>query len=239
MAKIRKIITAGCLTIEAIYTAYSPRDGYVARAEKRKISTEAQKWQNLKNAYQKLELQLAANIRPGDWKVCLTYAPDQLPPNRAAAQKDIAAFLRRLRSRRREPWVYFYRLEHKHKAGSHWHFHLYLSRGPETSDDLARLWGKGDVNYCAPIVIDEDETYEKLARYIVKEAPDKLGQHLWEHSRGLAKAEVDRVRLPDDADIFVPPGCILLGECSGSRSIYGSYHSIKFMALPATEESKL
>lgn len=239
MAKIRKIITAGCLTIESIYTAYSPRDGYVARAEKRKISTEAQKWQNLKNAYQKLELQLAANIRPGDWKVCLTYAPDQLPPNRAAAQKDIAAFLRRLRARRQEPWVYFYRLEHKHKAGSRWHFHLYLTRGPETADDLARLWGKGDVNYCAPIIIDEEETYEKLARYIVKEAPDKLGQHLWEHSRRLAKAEVDRVRLPDDADISVPPGCILLGECSGSRSIYGSYHSIKFMALPATEESKL
>ena len=188
MAKIRKIITAGCLTIESIYTAYSPRDGYVARAEKRKISTEAQKWQNLKNAYQKLELQLAANIRPGDWKVCLTYAPEQLPSNRAAAQKDITAFLRRLRARRREPWVYFYRLEHKHKAGNHWHFHLYMTRGPETLDDLARLWGKGDVNYCAPIVIDEDETYEKLARYIVKEAPDKLGQHLWEHSRGLAKA---------------------------------------------------
>lgn len=239
MAKIRKIITAGCLTIESIYTAYSPRDGYVARAEKRKISTEAQKWQNLKNAYQKLEIQLAANIRPGDWKVCLTYAPEQLPPNRAAAQKDIAAFLRRLRSRRREPWVYFYRLEHKHKAGSHWHFHLYLTRGAETTDDLARLWGKGDVNYCAPIVIDEEETYEKLARYIVKEAPDKLGQHLWEHSRRLAKAEVDRVRLPDDADISVPPGCILLGECSGSRSMYGSYHSIKFMVLPQLEESKL
>ena len=239
MAKIRKIVTAGCLTIESIYTAYSPRDGYVARAEKRKISTEAQKWQNLKNAYQKLELQLAANIRPGDWKVCLTYAPEQLPPNRAAAQKDITAFLRRLRARRREPWVYFYRLEHKHKAGNHWHFHLYMTRGPETSDDLARLWGKGEVNYCAPIVIDEEETYEKLARYIVKEAPDKLGQHLSEHSRGLAKAEVDRVRLPDDADISVPPGCILLGECSGSRSMYGSYHSIKFMALPQLAESKL
>lgn len=239
MAKIRKIYTAGCLTIEAIYTAYSPRDGYVARAEKKKISSEAQKWQNLKNAYQKLELQLAANIRPGDLKLCLTYSPDQLPQNRAAAQKDIAAFLRRLRARRREPWCYFYRLEHKHKAGNHWHFHIYLTKGAETSDDFTRLWGKGVVNYCAPIVINEEETYENLARYIVKERPDKLGQHLWEHSRNLKKVEVDRMRMPDDADISVPPGCILLGECSGSRSVYGSYHSIKFMALPQQEESKL
>ena len=50
---------------------------------------------------------------------------------------------------------------------------------------------------------------------------------------------MDRVRLPDDADISVPPGCIMLGESSGSRSMYGSYHSIKFMALPQLAESKL
>lgn len=239
MAKIRKICTAGPLTIESIYTAYSPRDGFVARAEKKKLSSDAQQWQNLKNAYQKLEFQLAANIRPGDWAMCLTYRPERRPRDRAAAQKDITAFLRKLRARRGGDWCYFYRLEHKHKNGTNYHFHLYLTSGPETGDDIHRLWGNGEIEYIKKIAITSEQTYERLARYMVKEHPDKLGHHLWEHSRGLKKPEIDRIWLPDDADISVPPGCVLLDEVAGSRSIYGSYHSIKFMALPNPEDAEL
>lgn len=232
MAKIRKIMTAGPLTIEALYPAPNPRDSQETRRRKREISTLAQQDLNLRNARQKLELQLAANIVPGDWFLTLTYSPERLPPNREAAKKDIAAFLRKLRNRRRTPMCYFYRMEHKHKACNRYHFHVIVTAGDEDEWDLDRLWGNGQIDR-KRICIDKDHPYERLARYMTKEHPDKLGHHLWEHSRGIKKYEVDRIRLPDTADIVPPAGAQVLYDSSLIQNVYGSWRRLKFMTPDA------
>ncbi len=230
MAKIRKILTAGALTIETVYPAPRPRDSYAARQGRKNVATEAQRLLNLKYAYQKLELQLAANIRPGDWKIVLTYQPERLPPSRKAAHRDLSHFLRKMRRSRSDDWCYFYRMEHKHKAGTNYHFHLYISSGAETPEDIEKMWGQGHV-YLDPIKINGDNTYEQLARYMVKEAPDKLGQHLWGHSQHLRQPECDRIRVPENFELTPPAGAAVLFDTGRTSSIYGSSRTIKYMAL--------
>lgn len=229
MAKIHKIITAGPLSMETIYTAPSPRDSIAARQGKRQLARDATRDMNKKTATLKLELQLAANIRPGDWKIVMTYRPDRLPPNREAAKKDFSAFIRKLR-RPKGARCYFYRLEHKHKIGTNYHFHIYMTAGPETKDELETLWGNGFI-YLDRIVIDKDNTYEQLARYMVKETPDKLGQHLFDHSHHIRKPQCERVWVSDDTQLEAPPGAMVLTDSGKVESVYGSYRRLKYMAL--------
>lgn len=230
MAKIKKIMTAGPLTIETIYPAPRSRDSPAARQGRKNITTQAMRMMNQKYAYQKVELQMAANLKPYDYNIVLTYDDAHLPPNRKAALKDFSAFLRKIRKLSNQPFVYFYRLEHKHKAGSRYHFHIYCTAIPITAKRLERLWGNGKI-YRKDIIIDPDNTFEQLARYMIKERPDKLGQHLCDHSQGLRKIEVDRIRMPDDAQLQPPDGCLVLDDTGQVNTIYGSFRTIKYMVV--------
>ena len=73
---MKKILTAGALVKEVIYTRAAGREPAKVRAAKRKASTEAQQLMNAKYSWQKLELMLAANFVPGDLVVTPT---GQLP----------------------------------------------------------------------------------------------------------------------------------------------------------------
>lgn len=230
MAKIRKIISAGKLTIETIYPAPRPRDSYAARQGRKNVTTQAMQMLNKRYAYQRLELQLAANILPGDFNVVLTYTPERLPSNREQVRKDLTSFFRKLRRNRGKGLTYFYKIEHKHKAGNRYHIHIYMSGGPENAKALETIWGNGRV-FCAPIDINPDNPYEQLARYMVKEAPDKLGQHLYDHSRHIRQPECDRLRVGDDAVLHPPDGCVILNDTGRVDTVYGSFRTIKYMEI--------
>ena len=233
MAQIKKIMVAGSLIVETIYPAPRPRDSYAARQGRSRVSTQAQRLLNRRNATQKLELSLAANLPPGSWRVVLTYRPDALPQSREQAMRNVGAFLRRLRERRKAeglPCRYWQRAEHKHKSGAHWHHHIYINAGNESAEELEALWGNGWV-YLDRIIIDSDNTYEQLARYMIKERPDKLGQRLWSCSQGLAKPELDRIRLPDNAELEPPPGVMMLEDTGVVSTVYGRFRAIKYMIV--------
>lgn len=83
MAKFKKIIVAGPLVVECVYPAPNPRDSAGVRAGKKALSSAAQQQMNLKYAYQKLELLIAANFGVRDLYVTLTYDDAHLPRNRA------------------------------------------------------------------------------------------------------------------------------------------------------------
>ena len=230
MAKIRKIMTAGPLTIETLYPAPNPRDTMAARQGRKNVTSQAMRMMNKKYAYQKLELQLAANIKPGDWKIVLTYNDSRLPTTRKAVQKDLSSFMRQLRQSREFDLCYFYRIEHKHKAGTRYHIHIYMTSGPESKKELGMIWGNGKV-YCENIIIDCENTYEQLARYMVKESPDKLGQHLYDHSHHIKKPEYDRIRVTDDTKLSPPDGCMVLDDTGQVNTIYGGFRTIKYMSF--------
>lgn len=231
MAQIRKVMVAGALVVETIYPAPRPHDSYAARQGRSRLSSQAQRLLNRRNATQKLELSLAANLPPGSWKIVLTYRPEAVPATREQAMKAVKGFLRKLRERRQRegiPYRCWHRAEHKHKSGTKWHHHIYITAGSETPEELEALWGCGLV-YIDKIVIDADHTYEQLARYMIKERPDKLGQMLWSCSRGLQKPDLDRIRMPDDAQLEPPDGVIMLEDSGTVRTVYGSFRTIKYM----------
>ena len=115
-------------------------------------------------------------------------------------------------------------------AGTRYHIHIYMSGGQESAKQLEAIWGNGKV-YCKPIDINPDETYEQLARYMVKEAPDKLGQHLYDHSRHILKPECDRMRVKDDETLHPPNGVLVLNDTGQVDTVYGSFRTIKYMAI--------
>ncbi len=101
MAKRLKTITAGRLVSGVCYTVATRQDSETARTAKQRMSTEAQERINLRRAWQKLEMLLAANFGPGDLHVVLTYEDDHLPKDRGAAVKLLRKLLVLLRKHRR------------------------------------------------------------------------------------------------------------------------------------------
>lgn len=232
MAKFKKIITAGPLVLEAVYPAPNPRDSDGVRAGKKALSSSAQQRMNLKYAYQKLELEIAANFGRKDLYITLTYDDEHLPANRREAQRRMQAFFRRLRTARRpagQETRYIYVTEHKHGEGR-WHHHLLLNSTGEDFDQINRLWGQGGVEFRA-IRIDKDKNFETLARYLCKEQREKLGLRLWSCSRNLKKPERECFRVPDDTPLFLPSSrrALLLDDSGDVRTVYGHYRFIKYL----------
>ena len=161
---------------------------------------------NLKYAYQKLELLIAANFGKRDLFVTLTYDDDHLPGNRQEALKQVKAFwklLRKTRQSQEQELRYIYVTEHKHGEGR-WHHHCLINATGADYDEIRRLWGQGGVEFRS-IRVDKEKHYETLARYLCKEQRDKLGLRLWSGSRNLRKPERECFRVPDNTPLKMPP----------------------------------
>lgn len=232
MAKFKKIIVAGPLVVECVYPAPNPRDSAGVRAGKKSMSSEAQRRMNLKYAYQKLELEIAANFGIRDLLVTLTYDSDHLPRSRAEARKAIQAFWKRLRKALKEKGQelrYLYNIEHKHSKGR-WHHHAVINATGEDYDLIRQLWGQGSVDF-KQLRIDRDKNFETLARYLCKEQRDKVGLRLWSGSRNLRKPERECFRVPNDTPLSVPESAALTLEDTGDiTTAYGHYRYIKYLA---------
>ena len=230
MAKFKKIIVAGPLVVETVYPAPNPRDSDGVRAGKKALSSEAQKRMNLKYAYQKLELEIAANFGPGDLFLTLTYDDDHLPTSRQEALKRIKAFWRRLRAARRENGQelrYIYVTEHKHGDGR-WHHHVLINSTGEDLKLIWKLWGQGELE-SRKIRVDRDKNYETLARYLCKEQREKLGLRLWSCSRNLQKPERECFRVPNDTPLTPPERATVLEDTGDVVTAYGHYRYLKYL----------
>lgn len=230
MALIRRIITAGPLTIETIYPQISPRDGVGVRQGKKNLSTPAQQKMNLKHAWQRLELELAANFGKGDLYCTLTYDDEHLPRSRAEAQAAIGKFLKQLRTARKKrgkDLLYIYNIEHAHSEGR-WHHHLILNATGDDYNEIRDLWEHGLIEF-RPLRVDKDKHYETLARYICKEQREKIGHRLWSCSRNLKKPERDCVRVTDDVRIDPPKNAMVLEDSGEARTVYGRYRYLKYI----------
>ena len=99
MKKRKKVIRAGSLVWATICTPPAPCDPEHIRAAKSRATTAARKALNLKAAYRRLEMLLAANFVPTDFMVTLTYRPEDLPPTRKDALKLLRNFIKQLCNR--------------------------------------------------------------------------------------------------------------------------------------------
>lgn len=231
MAKFKKIIVAGPLVVECVYPAPNPRDSVGVRQGKKALSSEAQRRMNLKYAWQKLELELAANFGARDLYVTLTYDDARLPRSREEAARRIKAFFRRLRAARTaagRELRYLYVTEHKHGDGR-WHHHVLINATGEDFGLLRKLWGQGGVDFVR-LRVDRDKNYETLARYLCKEQRDKVGLRLWSGSRNLRKPEKECFRVPNDTPLTPPDGVTLLADTGDVVTAYGHFRYLKYLA---------
>ena len=221
---MKKIIHAGALVIEAVYPRMDRRDSERARAAKRKASTEAQKRMNQIYSWQKLELMLAANFRPGDLVVTLTYDDAHLPESRKASELRLKYFRQQLAAHRLmtgQGLVMIWNTEHKHGDGR-WHHHTVLNATGDDYDLIRRLWIYGSDIEIKPLRVDKEKNYETLARYMCKEEGERLGQRKW-------KPEVETFRVEEDTTVQVPKGATEISVFSDSNQ-YGSARVIKYLA---------
>lgn len=230
MAKFKKIIVAGPLVVETIYPAPNPRDGAGVRAGKKALSSEAQQRMNQKYAYQKMELEIAANYGVKDIYATFTYAPANAPTTRTEANKRMQAFWRKLRAARKakgQELRYIYVTEHKHGDGR-WHHHVLINA---TGDDFAlirELWGLGGIDF-VQIRIDREKNYDTLARYLCKEQRERLGTRQWSCSRNLHKPERECFRVPNDTPLTPPDGATVLMDTGDVTTAYGHFRYIKYL----------
>lgn len=231
MAKFKKIVVAGPLVIETVYPAPNPRDSAGVRAGKKALSSAAQQRMNWKYAWQKLELEIAANFTVGDLWVTFTYDNEHLPGTRKEANGRMQAFWKKLRAARKgrgQELRYIYATEHKHGDGR-WHHHLLIN---STGDDYAlirELWGQGNIEFKS-LRVDREKNFETLARYLCKEQRDKVGQRLWSGSRNLRKPEKECFRVPNDTPLMPPETAELLDDSGDVRTAYGHFRYIKYLA---------
>ena len=234
--KTKKIIHAGLLHVEAIYPRVERRDGERARAAKHKASSEAQKRMNAIYSFQKLELGLAANYRPGDLWVTVTYDDEHLPQSRAEAKRKFAYFLKKLAAARKakgQEAVVFWNTEHKHRhedrwQDARWHHHFCLNATGEDFELIRSLWSYGSNIEIKTLQLSEELTFEALARYMCKEAPDKVGQHCWSCTRNARKPEIETVRVESDENIRIPRGALRLFNESGDDQ-FSAWRVVKYL----------
>lgn len=230
--KTKKIITAGPLVLECIYPRGSAKDSPRERAAKRKLSSEAQQRMNRVYSYQKLELMLAANFRPGDLIVTLTYDEEHLPTSREQATARLKRFrsgLQRLRHRHGKGLRMIWNTENVFGQGR-WHHHCVVSRGGGRDfAELRSLWPWGVNIEIRTLKIDKDHSFEGLARYLCKEARERRGLRSWSYTRSCVKPETETFPVPDTAQLQPPKGATIY-EDAQERTEFGSYRYVKYLA---------
>lgn len=241
MAKRLKTITAGRLVSGICYTVATGQDNETERTARRRMSTEAQERINLRRAWQKLEMLLAANFGAGDIHVVLTYNDRHLPVNRQSGIKLLRKFLgllRRYRKARGQPLKYIYVTEQLSAEGGRLHHHLILNGTGEDVEVLRSLWDNGQVELER---LDIWQGYEALAKYLTKEPREigraEAGAKAWTSSMGLIKPNVVSEPVPDNVTISAPAGAIILDRRE-EHNEFGDYLYLKYLLSGRRKEKK-
>lgn len=241
MAKRVKTITAGRLVVVGCYTIPTPRSGQRERRALREISSAAQDRVNLRRAWQKLEMELAANFTRRDLHVVLTYDDAHLPSTRAEGVKRLKKLIRLLRAHRKargQETRYIYITEQLSAEGGRLHHHMVLNGTGADLEVLRSLWPCGEVELEG---LDLWQGYEALAKYLTKE-PRELGRpepgaRAWAASVGLRKPAVESEIVRDNMTVAAPPGAIILSAPPPVENEFGVFVTIKYY-MPGRKERK-
>lgn len=222
----KKLIkSAGPLVAEALYRPRTTSAGR-GRGRKSNPTNELQKLVNERQSWQKLKWLLAANFIKGDIVGCLTFDNEHLPETRKQVVNKFGWFKKKAEAARKargQELVMFWSIEHRHGDGR-WHIHIVLNAtGGDDYAELHRLWGQGETEFSA-LRVDARKNYETLARYMCKEARDKVGQRSWSYTRNAKKPEVESFWVDDSTTLRVPKDATVFKDVR-SR---GEYQYIEF-----------
>lgn len=235
MSKTLKQVRAGRLVCAVVYTGPSPGDSPKQRAQKQKASSAARERLNARTSFEKLERTLADNFDNGDLYVTVTYDDAHLPPDRAAAQKKIRAFLAKLRAARKargQTLKYIYVTEGCYPGGRI-HHHLVVDATGDDLEEIKALWRYGGNVELQRLTFDREHTYEDLASYLTKEprkwGHPEVGERTWTPSLGLTRSEPVTVEVPDMVTIDAPPEAVAVSKDGPHRNGWGEWCWIKYL----------
>ena len=212
MIRTKKYITGDYLEIEVFNV--SSRKKKIARAQKQKESSPAQKKLNDKRRIRYFIRLVNSNFGKGDFTAELTYDDDHLPDSRDGILRDVKNYVRRLKRSAADPSKvkYIYVISNNKGDGSaeraRGHVHMFISGvDRETIEDK---WGKGYVN-ADRLQMNEYGAAGK-AKYMAKQANSDRS---WGGSQNLKKPEAivsdkalsrrqveEMRRAPDDSHYF-------------------------------------
>ncbi len=238
--KTKKIIVAGALVREVVYSRAAARETPQVRQAKRRVSSEAQQLANAKYSWEKLELMIAANFVPGDLVVTLTFDDEHLPESRAATAARLKKFrseFGRIRRERGQTLTMIWSIEHRSGEGR-WHVHLVCNTTGDDYRDILRCWPYGRDIDIRQLRVDKEKNYESLARYMTKEARERSGLRSWSYTRNCRHPEVETFPVPDDTALTAPEGATVIQEAS-KRTEYAEYHYIKYLASTPVQLRRL
>lgn len=230
--KTKKIIVAGALVREVIYSRAAGREPAAVRQAKRKMSSEAQQRLNARYSWEKLELMLAANFAPGDLVATLTFDDDHLPPDRKAVTARLKKFRTELGLIRKDngrELRMIWTIENKSDAGR-WHVHAVLNTTGSDFADILRCWPYGSEIRIEKLELGRNRNYETLARYMCKEARDRPGLRCWSYTRSCRHPEVETFPVPDDTVVEIPDGATVIQE-ETKRTEWADFQYVKYLAM--------
>lgn len=249
MAKMtRKFIDAGFLHYVLLYPRITRADNEQARQAKKKMTTAAQQMLNNKTSTMKLELDLAANYRPGDLVLTLTYDDEHLPFRRSQCISALKYFRQKLAEEYRRhgaTMVMHWNTEHRH-GEARWHHHAVMNAADVDYQRILELWGRGGIKFerlkigthpdpkCPGKT--KDYSYGGLAAYMTKERPDKPSQRCWSYTLTAKHPTVETETVDVDTTLNPPKGAQLL-ERSSDRNRFGRYERIKFQDTNQTRRT--
>lgn len=214
------------------YAAAHSKDPDRRRAAKSQISSPARESLNAKKSWQKLMLMLACNFGANDIFVTLTYRDEQLPRTRENADKQLTAFLRRLRAARRETGdtLRYVRVTEGYHTGGRLHHHLLINATGDDYHMIRQLWARnGDSLDCQQLGLDR---YEDLAKYLTKEPRNlgrrHVGDRTWRASLHMEKPKVSYEYVSDTDTLRPPPWAAVL-EKTECQNGYGRFVTITAM----------
>lgn len=206
------------------------------RGARREASSAAQQFMNTKHLYQRLELLLAANIRPGDLIGVLTYDDQHLPGSRRDVKADFSYFKRRLNKLCEKNGLprltIISNIEYSHEdtihKGRRWHIHYAISSSENRYAELMmQAWTRGIV-LRERFKLDPETGYLALAKYMCKDAPEYVGEHTYFLTQNAKKPVKDVQIIEADAPPLLPNGCRLLVNAPISTP-GGSVQRLKYL----------
>lgn len=220
------------------YTVARGGNQTAKREARAQISTPARESLNAKLSWQKLMLVLAANFKPTDLVVTLTYREADLPKVREQADKRLDYFIRLIRAARRERGqeLVYARITEGYHSGGRLHHHLIVNATGRDYEMIRDLWKRNGDNVGFELFGRDGP--ERWAKYLTKE-PRELGRRYvgdrtWRTSRNVKKPITYYEFVPSEAGLSPPPGAFIMDRTQ-CENCYGRFTHI-VARLPESAE---
>lgn len=181
-----KTVRSGPMLEVETYPFWNCRNGN--RAAKQKESRAAQRNLNNKNAVKNVVRLINTNFTEDDIWATYTYSDARLPPTVEAAQKEMAKYVKRLKTYAKKrgfaelKYIYVTEFENDPKKGKHRVHHHLVTNFPDR--DIAEEKWKGGARTTTRRLQPDRFEYEGMARYITK---DPRGNKRYVASKNLKK----------------------------------------------------